>query len=63
MTDATYASTHFVHFLLLFLFVGTMAFFLLSLKEGYLGSNSEEPKYRMLEDDKQTSGDEKPRRS
>jgi len=63
MMDATYPSTHFVHFLLLFLFVGTMAFFVLSLKDGYLGANSEEPKYRMLEDDTQTSGGEKPRRS
>jgi hypothetical protein len=60
--DATYPSTHFVNFLLLFLFVGTMAFFLLSLAKGDMGENSEEPKYRMLEDDPQTSGAEKPRR-
>jgi hypothetical protein len=32
---------------------GAVFFFVRSLKDGYLGPNSEEPKYRMLQDDGQ----------
>ena len=51
MNDATYASVYFSYFLFFLLAGGAAFFFLRSLKDGYLGGNSEEPKYRMLKDD------------
>jgi hypothetical protein len=51
MNDATYASVYFSYFLFFLLAGGAVFFFVRSLKDGYLGGNSEEPKYRMLKDD------------
>ena len=51
MSDATYASVYFSYFLFFLLAGGAVFFFVRSLKDGYLGGNSEEPKYRMLKDD------------
>jgi hypothetical protein len=51
MSDYTYPSIFFSYFLFFLMAVGAIVFFLRSLKDGYLGSNSEEPKYRMLQDD------------
>jgi len=59
MSDYTYPSVYFSYFLFLLLAGGAAFFFLRSLKDGYLGSNSEEPKYRMLRDD----NDEEPTES
>lgn len=63
MTDYAAPSMFFANFLILLLVVGAAFFFVRSLKDGYLGSSSEEPKYRMLEDDSQTIGADAPRRS
>jgi len=51
MPDYTYPSVVFSYFLFLLLAGGALYFFIRSLKDGYLGPNSEEPKYRMLRDD------------
>ena len=51
MTDYTYPSVFFSYFLFIVLAGGALYFFIRSLKDGYLGRNSEEPKYRMLKDD------------
>jgi hypothetical protein len=51
MTDYTYPSVYFSYFLFLLLAGGAAFFFVRSLKDGYLGRDSEEPKYRMLEDE------------
>jgi hypothetical protein len=51
MSDYTYPSIFFSYFLFFLLAVGAAYFFFRSLKDGYMGRNSEEPKYRMLEDD------------
>ena len=51
MGDATYQSVFFSYFLFVLLAGGALYFFIRSLKDGYLGPNSEEPKYRMLQDD------------
>ena len=51
MNDATFASVYFSYFLFFLLAGGAVFFFVRSLKDGYLGGNSEEPKYRMLKDD------------
>ncbi len=51
MTDYTYPSVYFAYFLFALLAGGALFFFLRSLKDGYLGPNSEDPKYRMMHDD------------
>jgi hypothetical protein len=51
MGDATYASVYFSYFLFFLLAGGAVFFFVRSLKDGYLGRGSEEPKYRILKDD------------
>ena len=51
MNDTTYPSVYFAYFLFFLLAGGALFFFLRSIKDGYLGRNSEEPKYRMLKDD------------
>ena len=53
MSDYTYPSVYFSYFLFALFAGGAVFFFLRSLKDGYLGPNSEEPKYRMLQDDAQ----------
>ena len=51
MQDYTYPSVYFAYFLFFLLAGGALYFFIRSLKDGYLGSNSEDPKYRMFKDD------------
>lgn len=51
MSDYSYPSVYFSYFLFFLLAGGAAYFFIRSLKDGYLGSDSEEPKYRMLRDD------------
>ncbi len=51
MHDYTYPSVYFAYFLFFLLAGGALYFFIRSLKDGYLGPDSEEPKYRMLQDD------------
>jgi hypothetical protein len=51
MNDYTYPSIFFANFLFLLLVIGAVYFFVRSFKQGYWGHRSEEPKYRMLEDD------------
>ncbi len=51
MNDYVYPSVYFMYFLC-FLFLCGAAFFLhRSLRDGYWGADSEEPKYRMLDDE------------
>ncbi len=51
MTDYTYPSVYFAYLFFLLLAGGAAFFFFRSLRDGYLGRGSEEPKYRMLEDE------------
>lgn len=51
MNDYTYPTIYFSYFLFVLLAGGAAYFFVRSIKDGYLGPNSEEPKYRMLRDD------------
>ena len=51
MQDYVYPSIYFSYFLFALLAGGALYFFLRSLKGGYWGRNSEEPKFRMLRDD------------
>jgi len=51
MTDYTYQSVFFSYFLFILLAGGALYYFIRSIKDGYLGRNSEEPKHRMLRDD------------
>lgn len=49
--DYTYPSVFFSYFLFFFFLGGALFFFFRSIRDGYLGKESEEPKYRMLEDE------------
>ncbi|MBK9315442.1 MAG: hypothetical protein IPM55_14555 [Acidobacteria bacterium] len=51
MKDYVYPSIYFAYFYFLILLVGAIYFMVRSIKHGYWGSKSEEPKYRMLRDD------------
>ncbi len=67
MNDYTYPTIYFSYFLFALLAGGAFYFFIRSIKDGYLGPNSEEPKYRMLRDDlnnddNEPAGGEKPGR-
>jgi hypothetical protein len=53
MSDYSYPSVFFSYFIFVLFAGGAVFFFIRSLKDGYLGPNSEEPKYRMLRDDGQ----------
>jgi hypothetical protein len=53
MSDYSYPSVYFSYFLFALFAGGAVFFFIRSLRDGYLGPNSEAPKYRMLEDDPQ----------
>ncbi len=53
MKDYTYQSVYFAYLLFVLFASGAVYFFIRSIKSGYLGPNSEEPKYRMLKDDPQ----------
>ena len=51
MQDYVYPSIYFSYFLFALLAGGALYFFIHSLKSGYWGRNSEDPKFRMLHDD------------
>ncbi len=51
MRDYVYPSVFFAYFYFLILLAGAIYFFVRSFKQGYWGSESEEVKHRMLEDD------------
>ncbi len=53
MNDYTYPSVYFSYFLFFLLAAGAVYFCVRSIKDGYWGRDSEEPKYRMLEDETQ----------
>jgi len=53
---------YFAYFLFVLVAGGAVFFFIRSLKDGYMGRNSEEPKYRMLEAEPPTNGVIAPRR-
>jgi len=51
MKDYTYPSVYFAYFFFTIVASGALYFFLRTLKDGYWGENSEDVKYRMLEDE------------
>ena len=53
--DYTYPSIFFATLLFALIFFGSVYFMLRSRKDGYWGKDSEEPKYRMLQDDDDSS--------
>ncbi|MEZ5427030.1 MAG: hypothetical protein R2747_12230 [Pyrinomonadaceae bacterium] len=55
MTDYTYPSVYLAYFMFTILAAGAAYFFFKTRKDGYWGEDSEEAKYRMLEDE---DGDE-----
>ena len=55
MNDYVYPSVFLAYFLFFLFLVGAIFFLVRSRPHGYWGKNSEEPKYRMLEDDDERS--------
>ncbi|MEK7833223.1 MAG: cbb3-type cytochrome oxidase assembly protein CcoS [Acidobacteriota bacterium] len=53
MRDYSYPSVYFAYFFFALLLAGALFFFFRSIKQGYWNEQSEEPKYRMLEDDEE----------
>ncbi len=51
MTDHTFPSVFFIYLFIFIVAFGALFFFIRSYKDGYWGKDSEEVKYRMLEDD------------
>lgn len=51
MRDYVYPSVYFAYFYFFLLLVGALFFFLRTRKDGYWGRESEEAKFRMMEDD------------
>lgn len=49
--DYTYPSIFFANLMFFILFGGTAYFLARTRKDGYWGKSSEDPKYRMLQDD------------
>ena len=49
--DYVYPSIYFSYFFFALMAAGAVYFFVKTWNHGYLGKNSEDPKYRMLEDD------------
>ncbi len=58
MSDYTYPSIFFAYFFFFLLVTGALFFFLRTIKQGYWGRHSEDPKYRMLHDE-EVNHDEK----
>ena len=50
--DYVYPSIFFSYFLFFLLLFGALFFFIRSFRHGYWGKGSEDPKYRMLEDER-----------
>lgn len=55
MRDYSYPSVYFAYFYFFLLLIGAIFFFFRSIKHGYWSKESEEPKYRMLEDDEEAA--------
>jgi hypothetical protein len=55
--DYMYPSVFFAYFLFFILTLLTLYFFVRSRKEGYWGKDSEDPKYRMMQDDEEGGSD------
>jgi hypothetical protein len=53
--DYVYPSIFFSYFLFFLLVCGALFFFIRSWKHGYWGNRSEDPKYRMLEEETEES--------
>jgi len=51
MQDYSYPSIFFSYFMFVLFASGALFFFLRTIKDGYWGSDSEEVKYRMLQDE------------
>ncbi len=51
MTDYVYPGIFFSYFLFFLFLAGAVYFFVRSCRQGYWGKDSEEAKYRMLEDE------------
>jgi hypothetical protein len=51
MQDYSYPSIYFSYFLFALFAGGALYFFIRSLRHGYLGRDSEAPKYRMMQDE------------
>lgn len=51
MRDYSYPSVYFAYFYFFMLLIGAIFFCFRSIKHGYWGKESEEAKYRMLEDE------------
>jgi hypothetical protein len=51
MTNYNYPSEYFIYLFCFFVLTGALIVFVRTFKDGYWGSDSEEVKYRMLEDD------------
>ncbi len=51
MRDYGYPSVFFAYFFFALLVAGALFFLIRSVKDGYWSEKSEEPKYRMLEED------------
>jgi len=56
MIDYVYPSIFFSYFLFFLFLAGGIFFFVRSLRGGYWGTHSEDPKYRMLTDDDDDGG-------
>jgi hypothetical protein len=63
VSDYSYPGIYFSYFLFFMFAVGAVFFFVRSLKDGYMGEDSEEPKYRMLLDNSEDDQPETPRRT
>lgn len=57
MHDYTWPSVYLAYLMFAILAGGAGYFFFRSLKQGYLDGRSEDPKYRMLEDEEVPRGD------
>lgn len=55
--DYMYPSVFFAYFLFLILTLLTLYFFIRSRKQGYWGKHSEDPKYRMMQDEEEGDSD------
>lgn len=51
MRDYVYPSIFFAYFFFLIAFAVALYFFFRTMKDGYWGERSEDPKYRMLEEE------------
>ncbi len=62
MHDYVYPSIFLAYFMFFLFVIGALFFLVRSRHDGYWGKDSEDPKYRMLEDETDSVG-QKPRKS